>query len=65
MFSYVLVVSACYILLISTCSMLKTGTLHSIANSAILKNLLKSYFKIAKIQVFLLNCTKIQLIILC
>ena len=49
MFSYVLVVSACYILLISTCSMLKTGKLHSIANSAILKNLFKSYFKIAKI----------------
>ena len=49
MFSYILVVSAGYIPLISICPMLKTGKLHSIANSAILKNLFKSYFKIAKI----------------
>ena len=49
MFSYILVVSAGYISLISICPMLKTGKLHSIANSAILKNLFKSYFKIAKI----------------
>ena len=52
MFSYILVVSAGYISLISICPMLKTGKLHSIANSAILKNLFKSYFKIAKIWFF-------------
>ena len=49
MSSYVLLVSAGYILLISICPMLKTGKLHSVANSSILTKLFKSYFKVAKI----------------
>ena len=46
---YFRVVSAGYILLISICPMLKVGKLHSIASSAILANLLKNYFKGARI----------------
>ena len=49
MSSYVLLVCAGYILLISICPMLKTGKLHSVANSSILTKLFKSYFKVAKI----------------
>ena len=65
MFSYILVVSAGYIPLISICPMLKTGKLHSIANSAILKIYLKVTLRLQKYGFFLLNCTKIPLIILC
>ena len=65
MFSYILVVSAGYIPLISICPMLKTGKLHSIANSAILKIYLKVTLRLQKYVFFLLNCTKIPLIILC
>ena len=49
MFSYILVVSACYILLISICPVLKAGQMQSIASSALLINLFKYYFKGAKI----------------
>ena len=44
--------------------MLKAGKLHSIASSAILENLFKNY-SLQKYGGFLLNCTKIPLIVLC
>ena len=65
MFSYILVVSRGYILLISICPMLKAGKLHIMASCAILAILFKNYFKGAKYGWFLLNCTKIPLIVLC
>ena len=62
MFSYILVVSRGYILLISIYSMLDAGKLHIIAS-------LQFYFKTTsrgeKNGGFLLNCTKIQLTVLC
>ena len=47
--------------------MLKAGKLQSIANSAIMANLFENFFKlrVQKYGGFLLNCTKIPLIVLC
>ena len=47
--------------------MLKAGRLQSLANSAIMVNLFKNYFKlrVQKYGGFLLNCTKNPLIVLC
>ena len=66
MFTYILVVSPGFILLISICPMLKAGKLQSKASAATLANLFKNCIKGAKISGgFLLNCTKIPLIVLC
>ena len=64
MFSYILEVSIGYILLISICS--KAGKLHSIAGSAMhLQSYLNITLRVQKYGGFLLNCTKIPLIVLC
>ena len=65
MFSYILVVSTGYILLISICPMLKARKIRSLASSAIFANLFENYFQVQKYGGFLLNCTKILLIVLC
>ena len=64
MFSYILVVSAGYILLISVCPMLKAGKMQSIG-VLYLQTYLKIALRVQKYSGFLLNCTKISLIVLC
>ena len=66
MFSYILVVSRGYILLISICPMLKIGKLPIIASYIYLQFYLKITSRGQKYDgFFLLNCTKIPLIVLC
>ena len=64
MFSYILV-STENILLIPICPMLKTGKLHIWLLVLYLQIYLKITLRVQKYGGFLLNCTKIQLIVLC
>ena len=52
MFNFILVVSTGYILLFSICPMLKPEKIQRIASSTTLENLVKNYFKGAKIWWF-------------
>ena len=63
MFNYILVVSRGYILLISICSMLKIGKLLLLA--IYLQFYLKIISRGQKYGGFLLNCTKLPLIVSC